>query len=98
MVNAIPKAEKGAYTVGKTIGILNVVDKTFKKVNGIPASTDISSITTNNYTPKDGKTAYIGLNLKDGTSYVYKVDASALTATKGLKVEGGLITAIQHLK
>ena len=98
VVNATPKAEKGAYTVGKTIGILNVVDKTFKKVSGIPVSTDISSVTTSNYTPNDGKTAYIGLNLKDGTSYVYKIDATSVTGTKGLKVEGGLITAIQHLQ
>lgn len=41
--------------------------------------------------------AYIGFNLKDGTTYVYKIDAAAGTAVKGLKVEGGLITAIQHL-
>lgn len=98
VVNAMPKAERGAYNVGKTIGILNVVDKTFKTVNGLPASADINSITTTNYTPKDGKTAHIGLNLKDGTSYVYKIDAGTQTATKGLRVEGGLITAIQYLK
>ena len=98
VVNATPKAERGAYAVGKTIGILNVVDKTFKKVNGLPASADINSITTTNYTPKDGKTAHLGINLKDGTSYVYKIDAGTQTASKGLKVEGGLITAIQFLK
>ncbi|UOE49950.1 DUF4374 domain-containing protein [Mucilaginibacter sp. SMC90] len=98
IVNAGTKAEKGAYTVGSTVAIVNVVDKTFKVVTGMPAKTDINSLTTNNYTPKDGKTGYIGVNLKDGTSYVYKVDASTLTATKGLKVDGGVITAIQFLK
>ncbi|MXV51825.1 DUF4374 domain-containing protein [Pedobacter sp. HMF7647] len=98
VVNATAKAEKGAYVVGTTVGIVNVADKTFKKVSGLPNATDIKSLTTNNYTPKDGKTSYIGVNLKDGTSYVYKVDASTLTATQGLKVDGGTITAIQYLK
>jgi hypothetical protein len=98
IVNAVLKANKGAYTVGKTIGVLNVVDKTFKKVSGLPAETAISSITTNNYTPKDGKLAYLGFNLSDGTSYVYKIDAATATATRGLKVEGGVITAVQYLK
>ncbi|SDD36045.1 protein of unknown function [Mucilaginibacter pineti] len=97
IVNASAKAEKGAYTTGSTVGIVNVANKTFKKVTGLPATTDIQSLTTNNYTPKDGKTGYIGVNLKDGTSYVYKVDAATTTATKGLKVEGGTITAIQFL-
>ncbi len=97
MVGATTKAEKGAYVKGMNIGILNVVDKTFKPVTGLPAISDIKSVTTNNYTPKDGKTGYIGVNMKDGTSYIYKVDASTQTATRGLKVEGGGITAIQHL-
>lgn len=98
VVNAMPKAEKSAYAVGKTIAIVNVVDKTFKKVAGMPAEADIEDITTNNYTPKDGKVAYIGINLKGDANYVYKIDASALTATQGLKVEGGTITAVQYLK
>lgn len=97
IVNATTKTEKGAYVKGKNIGILNVVDKTFKLVTGLPAIAEIKSVTTNNYTPKDNKTGYIGLNLTDGTSYVYKIDASKATATRGLKVEGGLITAIQFL-
>jgi hypothetical protein len=97
LVNATTKAEKGAYAVGKNMGILDVAAKTYKPVSGLPAAADINSLTTNNFTPKDGKTGYVGVNLKDGTSYVYKVDASALTATQGLKVEGGTITAVQYL-
>ena len=97
LVQATTRAEKGAYAVGKHLGIVNVVDKTFKPVTGLPALAEISSLTVNNYTPKDGKTGYIGLNKVDGTSYVYKVDATTLTATQGLKVEGGAITAVQYL-
>jgi hypothetical protein len=97
LVNASTKANKGAYVDGTSLGILNVVDKTYKPVTGLPAVADIKSLTDNNYTPKDGKTGYIGVNLKDGTGYIYKVDASTQTATQGLKVEGGTITAVQYL-
>ena len=97
LVQATTRAEKGAYSVGKHLGIVNVIDKTFKPVTGLPALADISSITVNNYTPKDGKTGYIGVNKTDGTSYVYKVDATTQTATQGLKVEGGVITGVQYL-
>ena len=98
VANVVLKAEKGAYVAGKNLAIVNVVDKTFKLVTGLPKVEDISSITTNNYSPKDGKTAFFGLNLKDGTTYVYRIDAANATATRGIKVEGGLITAIQNLK
>lgn len=97
IVNASNPSQKGAYAVGTNVGIVNVVDQTFKAVTGLPATSEIKSLTTNNYTPKDGKTGYIGVNMNDGTSYVYKIDASTQTATKGLKVEGGTITAIQYL-
>lgn len=91
-----PVASKGAYAAGNELAIVNVVDKTIKKVTGLP-STDIKSITVNNYTPKDGKTAYFGINLKTGIGYIYKINASTATATQGLKIEGGTITAVQYL-
>lgn len=98
VVNATLKAQRGAFVDGTKIGVVNVVDKTFKLVSGFPEVSEIKTVTVNNYTPKDGKTAYIGVNLKDGSSYVYKVDASSASASRGLKVEGGVITAIQHLQ
>lgn len=98
VVNASLKAERGAYTDGTTIGIVNVVNKTFTQVTGMPDVNDIKGITYNNYTAKDGRYAYIGVNLKSGLGYIYKIDASNHTATQGLRVEGGLITAIQHLQ
>jgi hypothetical protein len=93
-----PKAEKGPYVDGKILAIVNVVDKSFRLVSGMPAAKDITSITDNNYSPKDGKTAYFGVNLTNGSSYVYKIDASTGAAAQGLKVEGGLLTAIQNIK
>lgn len=97
LTRATTKAEKGAYTNGLNIGLLDVVNGTYKPVTGLPDKATISSISDNNYTPKDGRTGYLGVNFKDGTSYIYKVDASTLAAARGLKVEGGTITALQYL-
>jgi len=36
--------------------------------------------------------------MTSGATYVYKIDATTATATQGLKVEGGKITAIQHVQ
>lgn len=93
-----PQATKGPYVVGKRLAIVDVVNKTVTAVTGFPDPAIISTVTTNNYSPKDGKTGYIGVNLTDNTTWVYKVDAGTNTATQGLKVEGGLITAIQNVK
>jgi hypothetical protein len=97
IVHSQLKTEKTSFPAGLYVGIVNVVDKTYKTVTGLPPVEDILSLTTNNYTPKDGKTGYIGVNLKNGSSFVYKIDAGTQTATKGLTVEGGALTAIQHL-
>lgn len=92
------KADKGAYATGNILGVINVLNKTYKKISGLPSSNEISSFTMrNNYSPKDGRNGYIGVNLTSGTGYIYKIDAITATASKGLKVEGGTITAIEHL-
>lgn len=98
IVSSKKKQSDGTYSATTTIAAVNVVDKTFKIVSGLPKADEVKSFTQrNNYSKKDGKTGYIGVNLTSGESYVYKIDASAATATKGLKVEGGSITAIEHL-
>lgn len=92
-----PKATKGAYTSGKELATVDVIAKTVTKVTGLPSVGEINSLTTNNYTPKDGKTVYVGVNLLNGSGYIYKVNANEAKATQGLKVSGGNITAVQHL-
>ena len=91
------KTEKGAYVIGKRLAAVNVYNQTFKWVDGMPDVTGITQVTSTNYAPKDGKTAFIGVTLTDGGSYVYQVDAVSAKATRGLKVEGGTITAINKL-
>lgn len=90
--------EKGGYVQGKRLAAINLPEQTFQWISGMPEVAEIESVTSNNYTPKDGRTAYIGLTLTDGVSYVYKVDAVTGTATQGLKVEGGTLTAISRLE
>lgn len=99
IVSSKKKQSDGSYSDETTIAAVNVVDKTFKVVSGMPEPEEVKSFTVrNNYSTKDGKTGYIGVNLKSGESYVYRIDAAAAIATRGLKVEGGSITAIEYLK
>lgn len=91
------KEAKGAYNVGNIIGVLDVSAKSWKAVNGLPITTEIKGFTSNNYSDKGGRYGYIGINLNSGLGYVYKIDAISAAATKGLKIEGGTITAIEHL-
>lgn len=80
----------------RKFAIADVINKTFKWVTGIPD--DITKTTViNNYSPMDGKKGYIGINTASEGSYVYVFDAEIATAKKGLKVEGGTITAINAL-
>ncbi|AWW29703.1 hypothetical protein DN752_05955 [Echinicola strongylocentroti] len=88
--------EKGAYTTGARLGIVDVYEESFKWVSGTPDAASVLRVTTNNYSLMDGNTAYIGFTTEQG-SWVYEVDANAATATQGLKVEGGTITAISKL-
>ncbi|MFD1768600.1 DUF4374 domain-containing protein [Sphingobacterium suaedae] len=97
VVQVTTKDEKGAYAAGKHLGIVDVYNKTFKDVTGLPEISNIKAITTNNYSAKNG-VAYIGIATTDAVSYVYKVDAAAATATQGLRVEGGSITAVTKVE
>jgi len=98
IANIEPTATKGPYVDGYRLAIVDVVAKTVKQVTGFPEPSTIASVTTNNYSPKDGRYGYIGVNLNNSTTWVYKIDASNATAKQGLKVQGGVITAIQHIE
>ncbi len=89
-MNAMNAADKYNFAV------VNVYDKSFKKVSGLPSGSEINSVTSTNYTKKDG-IGYVGVTLKTGISYVYKIDATTASATQGLRVDGGTITAIAKL-
>ncbi|WP_345231855.1 DUF4374 domain-containing protein [Olivibacter ginsenosidimutans] len=80
----------------RKFAVVDVAEQSFKWVSGTPD--DITSVTSiNNYAPMDGITGYIGITTASEGSYVYVFDANLATAKKGLKVEGGTITAIHKL-
>ncbi|MGK9118191.1 DUF4374 domain-containing protein [Olivibacter jilunii] len=80
----------------RKFAIADVSNKSFKWVTGTPE--DITSVTTiNNFVPLDGIRGYIGITTASEGSFVYVFDANLATAKKGLKVEGGTITAIHKL-
>ncbi|GAB3364179.1 hypothetical protein GCM10027566_33390 [Arachidicoccus ginsenosidivorans] len=79
-------------------GLANVYTQQFTWVTGTPDPAKITSVSDlNSYSPKDGKTGYVGITTSDGKSAVYKFDAAAASASRGLEVEGGTITAIRWL-
>ncbi len=76
---------------------INVYNKTFNWVTGLPSNLKDSGFATKgDYAPMDGKTVFVGINSPEG-AFVYKFDAIGATATRGLKVEGGRITAISKI-
>lgn len=91
------KQDKGAYNVGNIIGVLDVSAKSWKAVTGLPNTIEVKGYTTNNYSDEGGRYGYIGLNLTSGIGYVYKIDVNSASAARGLRIEGGTITAIEHL-
>lgn len=88
--------KKSQWQAANKLAVIDLVNKQFQWVTGIPAAENITSFSITNYSNKDGN-AYIGITTADNVSAVYKVSASTATATKGLVVEGGKITSIQYI-
>lgn len=91
-----PLADQAKYTVGKKLAIVDVINQQFTWVSGLPSADQIVSLSTNNYSPADQAVVYLGITTQS-ESNVYRIDAETATATKGLQVEGGNITAIRHI-
>ncbi|QNL49620.1 DUF4374 domain-containing protein [Olivibacter sp. SDN3] len=96
--------QPNAFTGSAKFAIADVYSQDFRWVTGLPdpeASGDnvITSTTTNRYSfvSDDGTKTYVGITTQDGNSHVYEFDVNSATATQGLKVEGGIITAVQKL-
>lgn len=88
-----------AWGGGKEYAIIDVYNKSVTWVTGIPEPSAITTFTTgyNNFVSEDGSTIYAGINTDTGSN-VYVIDVATATATKGLEVEGGQITAIKYLE
>ncbi|MFV0554815.1 MAG: DUF4374 domain-containing protein [Mangrovibacterium sp.] len=83
---------------GKYFAIVDVYNKTVTTVTGVPEAASISQLTDRNcYATADGNYVYVGITTDAEGSYVYRIDINAATATRGIKVEGGNITAISKI-
>lgn len=90
------KEDKGAYSSGNKLAVVDVYAKSFTWITGLPNANEISSITSTNYTSEDGSTVHVGVNTESG-NYVYNINIANASANRGLKVEAGNITAISKL-
>lgn len=78
------------------MAIADVYNQTFTWVTNAPET--LTSVTSRyNITTEDGGSAIVGINTPDG-NWIYTISATTAVATRGMKVEGGQITAIQKLK
>ena len=87
--------------VGKNDGavklaVADVYNQTFKWVTNAPETITMAT-SRYNITTEDGSAAIIGINTPQG-NWVYTINGSTAAAVRGMKVEGGQITAIQKLK
>lgn len=89
--------DANALTGMNKLAIVDVNAQSFTWVTGAPADVALSATSRNTITSDDKQTVYIGLNSTAEGSYVYAVDVNTVKATRGLKVEGGKITAICKL-
>ncbi|WP_268225365.1 DUF4374 domain-containing protein [Sinomicrobium oceani] len=96
----IMETEKtSAYSTGKNFVIIDAYNKTTTSVTGLPTASQIQQLTgRNSYVSEDGSVVYVGITLEGSEgSFVYSIDVDAATASQGLEVEGGFITAISKL-
>ncbi|MDW8852089.1 DUF4374 domain-containing protein [Flavobacterium sp. MMLR14_040] len=78
------------------LAVADVYNQTFTWVTNAPA-TLTSATSRYNITTEDGNSAIIGINTPEG-NWIYTINGTTAVATRGMKVEGGQITAIQKLK
>ncbi|MCV9928631.1 DUF4374 domain-containing protein [Flavobacterium sp. LS1R49] len=78
------------------LAVADVYTQTFAWVTNAPSV--INSTTTRyNITTEDASSLVLGINTPDG-NWIYTINGTTGVATKGMKVEGGEITAIAKLK
>jgi hypothetical protein len=88
-----PGTNKGAVK----LAVVDVYTQTFTWVTNAPAVISFSTVNRYNIVSQDGNSAVVGINTPEG-NWIYTINGSTGVATKGIKVEGGQITAIAKLK
>ncbi|AYN04320.1 DUF4374 domain-containing protein [Flavobacterium sp. 140616W15] len=78
------------------LAVADVYNQTFTWVTSAPAKIN-STTTSYNITTEDNNSIILGINTPDG-NWIYTINGATGVATRGMKVEGGDITAIAKLK
>lgn len=87
----------GTNTGSAKLAVADVYNQTFTWVTNAPEVITFTTVNRYNVVTEDGKSAIVGINTPDG-NWIYTINGTTAVATKGMKVEGGQITAIQKLK
>ncbi|KQO20962.1 hypothetical protein ASF10_15385 [Flavobacterium sp. Leaf82] len=88
-----PGTNKGAAK----LAVADVYAQTFTWVKDVPLEISFTTVNRYNLVSEDGSSAVVGINTPDG-NWIYTINGTTGVATKGIKVEGGQITAIAKLK
>jgi len=87
---------------GIKFAMADVYNKTVKWFENEPGVFEYGQVNLtverkNRMVADDKKSVFVGLTLNNGESYVYNFSSETMKISRGLKVEGGSITAIQKL-
>ncbi|MDG3581228.1 DUF4374 domain-containing protein [Galbibacter pacificus] len=87
-----------AYSTGNRLAVIDLYNQTLEWVTGMPSPETILNVTKgmDNYVSEDESTVFVGVTTEGG-SFIYNIDVAGASATQGLEVEGGQITAINRL-
>ncbi|OMQ10504.1 DUF4374 domain-containing protein [[Flexibacter] sp. ATCC 35103] len=88
-----PGTNKGAAK----LAVADVYAQTFTWVKDAPLEISFTTVNRYNLVSEDGSSAVVGINTPEG-NWIYTINGTTGVATKGMKVEGGQITAIAKLK
>ncbi|MFN8416379.1 MAG: DUF4374 domain-containing protein [Cytophagaceae bacterium] len=89
--------ENSTSSTKNKYAIADVVNKQFTWVTGLPAASDILHISRLPHVASDKQTVSVGITTAADGPYVYRINASTAVATRGLKVEAGVITTLGEL-
>lgn len=87
-----------SFPDAKRFAIADMKNKTVTFVTGLPDPSKIINLGIGNSIAIDGAKAYVAVNTSDEKPYIYVIDGTTATATKGLKVDAGIAIAVAKLK
>lgn len=87
-----------SYATGNRFALIDLHNQTLDWITGLPSPENILSVTNgmNSYVSENKTNVFVGITTETG-SFIYNIDIASNTATQGIEVQGGQITAINKL-